>query len=92
MNDLNQPNRRQFLKIGAVALAAIPVAALSRGALAAQNADVRKALGYQTTPKDGKSCSSCINFLPATNGCTLIPGDSEIVPTGYCSGYVAKPA
>jgi hypothetical protein len=91
MNDLNQPPRRRFLKRGAAALAAIPVIGFSGGTLAAQNAAVRKALGYQTSPKDGKSCVNCLQFLPAKKGCTLYPDDTEIVPTGYCSGYVVKP-
>jgi hypothetical protein len=91
MNDLNQPTRRQFLKIGAAALAAIPVISFSGVATAAQNEAVRKALAYQPSPKDGKNCANCVNYQPATKGCSLYPGDTEIAPTGYCTGYVAKP-
>ena len=53
MKDLNQPTRRQFLKIGAAALAAIPVISFSGVALAAKNDAVRKALSYQASPMDG---------------------------------------
>ena len=91
MTDLTKPSRRQFLKIGGIALAAIPVIGFSGNASAAQNDAVRKALSYQTSPKDGKSCSTCVNFKAAEKGCNLFPGDTEIVPTGYCTGFVAKP-
>lgn len=90
MTDLTQPNRRQFLKIGAAALVALPIVSFSGGALAAQNEAVRKALSYQTSPKDGKNCGICQNYQAATKGCTLYPGDTEIAPTGYCTGFVAK--
>ncbi|WP_295442625.1 high-potential iron-sulfur protein [uncultured Thiodictyon sp.] len=90
MTDLNKSTRRQFLKVGGAALVALPIIGMSGTALAAQNASVRTALQYQTTPKDGKQCSTCQNFQAATNGCTLFPGDTEIVPTGYCSAYLLK--
>ncbi|WP_295391041.1 twin-arginine translocation signal domain-containing protein [uncultured Thiodictyon sp.] len=90
MTDLNKPSRRQFLKVGGAALVALPIIAMSGNALAAKNESVRAALQYQTSPKDGKQCSTCQNYQAATKGCTLYPGDTEIVPTGYCSGYIAK--
>ena len=90
MNDQKQPSRREFLKIGAAALVALPVIGFAPTALAKQNADARKALSYQTSPVDGKSCATCLNFIPAKNGCTVIPNDDEIVPTGHCTAWVAK--
>jgi hypothetical protein len=91
MTDLTKPSRRQFLKIGGAALVALPIVGFSTTASAAKNDAVRKALSYQTSPMDGKSCSKCVNFVAAKNGCNLFPGDTEIVPTGYCTGFVAKP-
>jgi hypothetical protein len=91
MKDLNQPTRRQFLKYGAAALAAIPIIGFSGTALAAKNDAVRKALSYQSSPSDGKSCATCVNYVSAKRGCNLLPGDTEIAPTGYCAGFVAKP-
>jgi hypothetical protein len=90
MSDLSKTSRRQFLKIGGAALVAIPALGIATSAFAAQNAEVRKALGYQTSPKDGKQCSKCVNYKPDVKGCNLFPGDTEIVPNGYCSGFVAK--
>ena len=90
MTDLNKPSRRQFLKVGGAALVALPIIAMSGNALAAKNESVRAALQYQTSPKDGKQCSTCMNYQAATNGCTLFPGDTEIVPNGYCSAWVIK--
>ncbi|WP_295442622.1 hypothetical protein [uncultured Thiodictyon sp.] len=90
MTDLNKSTRRQFLKVGGAALVALPLIGMSGASLAAQNESVRKALQYQTSPKDGKQCSGCQNYQAATKGCTLYPGDTEIAPTGYCSGFIAK--
>jgi hypothetical protein len=91
MTDLTKPSRRQFLKIGGAALVALPIVGFSGTAFAAQNDAVRKALSFQTSPKDGKSCSICVNYVADKKGCNLFPGDTEIVPTGYCTGFVAKP-
>ena len=90
MTDLNNATRRRFLKVGAT-LATLPVLGFSGAALAAKNDSLRKALSYQTSPSDGKSCSNCINYQAAAKGCSLFPGDTEIAPTGYCTGYVVKP-
>ena len=90
MTDLNHSTRRQFLKVGGAALVALPIIGMSRNALAAKNDGVRAALQYQITPKDGKQCSVCNFYQAATTGCTLYPGDTEIVPTGYCMSFVQK--
>jgi hypothetical protein len=93
--------RRQVLKVGVVALAAAPFAGISRLALATQNAPIRAALKFQEQPNGEKQCSKCVNFIPNpakpgnnddVNGCKLFPGDTEIPPRGYCSGFVAKAA
>ena len=90
MTDLNHSSRRRFLKVGGAALVALPIIGFSGATLAAQNAEMRATLHYQTTPKDGNQCSTCQNFLADTQGCTLYPDDTEIVPTGHCNAFIAK--
>jgi hypothetical protein len=46
-----------------------------------------RAAGYQATPKDGASCSSCALFK-APSSCTLVDGD--ISPDGWCRFYAKK--
>jgi hypothetical protein len=87
--------RRRFLKFGAVALAAVPVLAVSRRSAAATNAALRAALKYQDTPSGDKNCANCVQFVPGPaadklGGCKVLPGDSEISPKGYCSVWVKK--
>jgi len=90
-------SRRRWLGLAAGALTAVPVVLVTREAYAEANANMRKALQYQDTPKDGKQCSTCVQFVagkdPKAKGtCKAIPGDTEIAPTGYCAAYVAQPA
>ena len=54
----NQPQRRQFLKIGASALAMIPVMVVAGRSEAATNAAMRSALKYQNKPEGDKSSMS----------------------------------
>ena len=92
-------SRRQMLKIGVTAIAAVPMIGLSTRANATQNAAIRAALKFQGKPNGDKQCAKCVNFIPlaskptnneAINGCKLYPGDTEIPPFGYCNGFVAK--
>jgi len=88
--------RREFIKLGGVAMAAASLMCLSNRAVAATNAAMRSAMKYQDKPSDGKSCSGCAQFIPgktakALGGCKLFQGDTEISPTGYCIAWVAKP-
>jgi High potential iron-sulfur protein len=90
----NQAPRRQFLKIGAAALAMIPVFVSGR-ADAATNAGLRTSLKYQGKPEGDKSCANCMQFVPGTpvkglGGCKIMPGDTEISPQGYCIAWVKK--
>lgn len=92
----NQAQRRQFLKMGGAALAMIPVMAVSGHVAAATNAGLRTGLKYQATPSADKSCANCAQFVPGANpkalgSCKIIPGDTEIAPTGYCVGWAKKP-
>ncbi|MFI4940578.1 MAG: high-potential iron-sulfur protein [Burkholderiales bacterium] len=88
--------RRQFIKLGGAALAAIPLLALTSKAGAATNAQMRTIMKYQNTPNAGRSCSGCAQFIPgktptALGGCKVFPGDTEITPTGFCLAFAAKP-
>ena len=93
---MNHPTqRRQLLKIGSAALAMIPVIALTHRASAAANAGMRAALKYQATPLAEKNCLGCMQFIAgasakAPGGCKVMPGDTEIAPTGYCTAWVKK--
>jgi len=91
----NQMRRRQFLKIGGVALAMIPVMVVSGRADAATNAALRTSLKYQGKPEDDKSCAKCMQFVPGASakdlgGCKIIPGDTEISPQGYCIAWAKR--
>lgn len=95
MNE-NENTRRRFLKIGGAALAAIPALVVVGRADAATNATMRAALKYQSKPEGDKSCANCLQFLPGAapkdmGGCKILPGDTEVLPQGYCVGWVKKP-
>jgi len=101
MESESKHSRRKVLKVGMTALAVVPLVGLSERAFATQNAAVRKALKFQEDPNGDKQCSKCVNFIPNkdkpdnnddVNGCKLYPGDTEIPPHGYCTGFVLKPA
>jgi hypothetical protein len=90
-----QTPRRQFLKIGVVALAMIPVMVVSGRADATTNAALRTSLKYQGKPEGDKSCANCMQFVPGASakdlgGCKVIPGDTEISPQGYCMVWAKK--
>jgi hypothetical protein len=91
----NQTARRQFLKIGGAFIALIPVMVVSGRADAAVNAAMRASLKYQGQPDGDKRCANCMQFTPGTSakapgGCKLMPGDTEISPQGYCTGWTKK--
>jgi hypothetical protein len=91
----NQTPRRKFLKIGAAALAMIPVMVVSGRADAATNAALRTSLKYQGKPEGDKSCAKCLQFVPGASakgpgGCKIMPGDTEISPQGYCTAWAKK--
>jgi hypothetical protein len=65
-------------------------AAFLAAALTTQRAEAKmkqEAAGYQTTPKDGKSCAGCAVFV-APSSCRLV--DGTISPNGYCRFFVKK--
>jgi len=95
MTSKTSPSRRSCLVKLVQVASLVPLASLTINASAAKNDGLRKALTYQDTPKDGKQCSTCIQFVPGKTpagkgGCKIMPGDDEISPTGWCSGYVEK--
>ncbi|HEX9389891.1 MAG TPA: high-potential iron-sulfur protein [Usitatibacteraceae bacterium] len=78
-----------------MALASIPLIAVTGNAHAEKSAS-RTALQYQDKPKEGKQCSDCLQFVPGKTpkdkgGCKIMPGDTEIAPTGWCAAFVAMP-
>ena len=94
MNE-NQMLRRQFLKIGGASLAMIPIMVVSGRVNAATNAAMRTAFKYQGKPDGDKSCANCTQFVPGASakdlgGCKIMPGDTEISPQGYCTGWAKK--
>ena len=87
--------RRQMLKLGGAALAAIPVLTLTREASAATNAAMRSSMKYQDKPNGEKKCSGCMQFIPgktadALGGCKQFAAATEISPNGYCLAWTAK--
>jgi hypothetical protein len=85
--------RRDFIKLGSVAIPLLSVAGQSS---AATNAAMRSALKYQDKPNGDKDCAACAQFIPgktptALGGCKLMAGDTEISPKGYCTAWTAKP-
>lgn len=93
MNDAS--TRRQFIKLGGLALSAIPLLMVANRSRAATNAGMRAAMKYQDSPSGEKNCAGCMQFVagktPADlGGCKLFPGDTEVSPKGYCIGWVAK--
>lgn len=92
--DDHSNSRRKLLKLSCTAIAAIPLLSLTGKAFAGTNAAMRKAFNYQETPKDGKNCTGCAQYIPSaspgTGGCKVIPGDTEILGNGYCDAFIVK--
>lgn len=89
-------SRRQFIKLGGMALSAIPLMVITKNSGAATNPSMRAAMKYQDKPNGDKACASCVQFIPGKaaadlGGCKLFAGDTEVSPKGYCVGWVAKP-
>ncbi len=97
MNQATPMPRRQMLKLGAAALATIPVMIIfGQEAQAAANAAMRSALKYQDKPNGDQRCSTCMQFVPGPNpkargSCKVITGDTEIAPDGWCTAWTKKP-
>jgi hypothetical protein len=92
----DQALRRRVLRLGAAALAAIPIVLVCGQASAAVNAKMRDALSYQPTPEGDQKCANCATFIPGsspkgTGRCKNIPQDTEIAPQAYCIAWSKKP-
>ena len=89
-------SRRIWLKVAAGTALAGPLALLGQQSIAATNAASRAALKYQDQPKGDQRCSTCLQFVAGKaptdkGGCKIIPGDSEISPSGWCVAFAKKP-
>jgi hypothetical protein len=96
VKDNLKPARRQFLKMGSVAIAMIPIVALTGNAFGATNAAMRTSMKYQETPNADKDCGNCLQFVPGKTpkdlgGCKIFPGDTEVSPKGFCVAWAAAP-
>lgn len=43
---------------------------------------------YQAKPKGDQKCSTCMNFIAASNTCKLVEGN--VSPEGWCTLWVKK--
>ncbi len=91
-----KPSRRQTIRqLGTAAI--IPLALIGTSVHAKKVDTLRTALKYQPDPKGEAQCSNCLHYQGETTKgsqglCAIIPGDTEIDATGWCAGYVKRPA
>ena len=74
--------RSALIAAGATPLMALIPNRASAGAKISQSA-----VHYQASPKDGRDCDDCSNFV-SPGGCKLVDGD--ISPKGWCRLWVPK--
>jgi hypothetical protein len=91
MQDQCKQSRRQLFKLGAAALALIPVVAFG-----AKNAGLRASMKYKDTPEGDKQCDNCAQWIPGPTpkdlgGCKIFAGDTEVAPKGYCVAWAKRP-
>lgn len=101
---MDTPNRRRFLQLGALALAAPLAARFAVPEARAQSLPKlpldhpqAKALGYvedaaKTTHasfKAGSNCANCQFFTAANGACTLFPGFS-VPAAAWCAAWAKK--
>ena len=85
----SQQSRRKLLKASAMALVMARLANIGQQSHAASNAALRAEYQYRDYPEAEKNCANCLEFIPgqtakAPGRCKRIPGDDEILPSGYC--------
>ena len=74
--------RRQTMRAGLAVVGGVVVASAE-----AQEKIAQAQVQYQTTPKDGNKCSTCVNF-EAPAACKIVAG--SISPNGWCIAYAPK--
>lgn len=82
-------SRRSALGTGLALIVATGVAAIGNSATALASQVAPSTVAYQPTPKDGKQCSGCAQFV-APGSCKVVSG--AISPAGWCSLFAAKSA
>ncbi len=68
--------------------ASSPAPNVDSAAPAATKKATQASVHYQTQPKGGEKCSSCIHFIAESNTCTLV--DGQISPEGWCMLWTKK--
>ena len=74
--------RTALIAAGATPLVAMIASRAGAGAKVSQSA-----VHYQASPKDGKDCDDCGNFV-SPGGCKLV--DGAISPKGWCRLWVKR--
>ena len=75
--------RRQIMRTGLTAFGSLAAVA----AVQAQEKIAQAQVQYQTMPKDGNKCSTCVNF-EAPAACKIVAG--SINPNGWCIAFAPK--
>ncbi len=78
--------RRQVMRAGLTAVGALGAIVVASTA-EAQEKIAQAQVQYQTTPKDGNKCSTCVNF-EAPAACKIVAG--SISPNGWCIAFAPK--
>jgi hypothetical protein len=87
----NDLTRRSFIS-GVVVLPALAGMLLAQTTVAEAKGS-KSQFKYQTSPSNGKKCSTCTLFIPgssasASGTCKVVEG--SISPNGWCTAYSAK--
>lgn len=82
MTTRDDRTRRHVLRTGLAAVGGV----IAVSAKAQEKIDP-KMVQYQTMPKDGNKCSTCVNFEPP-HGCKIVAG--TIDPNGWCIAFAPK--
>jgi len=78
-----QKSRRDFFRF----ISALGLVSFYTTPLSAKTA--KNIVKYQSTPKNGDSCKTCMHFIPETNECKTVEG--SIDPNGWCTIYFRDP-